>query len=189
MRSRQGDDMARLYLVRHGEAAAAWGQHDDPGLSPLGRKQAADAAYKLGALKPTRAITSPLLRCRETAAAFEMESGLAAVVEERVTEIPTPAGVEDRPAWLRQAMGGAWAALPGHADWRAALIAALLSLKEDTAVFTHFVAINVALGAATRSDAVTIFRPANCSITVFDTDGAHLRLVAQGDENAAVPVL
>ena len=181
--------MPRLYLVRHGEAAAAWGDHDDPGLSALGLKQAADAAMKLGVLKPAAAITSPLQRCRETAAAFEMESGLAARVEPGVTEIPTPPNTDNRQLWLRQAMQGAWTALPGHAAWRAQMIAALLSLKEDTAVFTHFVAINVALGAATANDAVTIFRPANCSISVFDSDGAVLRLVAQGDENAAVPVL
>lgn len=181
--------MARLYLVRHGEAAAAWGQHDDPGLSALGQKQAADTAYKLGVLKPARAITSPLQRCRETAAAFEMESGLSAIVEPRVTEIPTPADITDRPAWLRQAMSGEWRALPGHNDWRGQLVESLIALKEDTAVFTHFVAINVALGAATNNEAVTIFRPANCSISVFDTDGVRLKLVAQGDENAAVPVL
>ena len=38
--------MLKLYLVRHGEAAAAWGDHDDPGLSPLGQAQATDAAAK-----------------------------------------------------------------------------------------------------------------------------------------------
>jgi len=181
--------MARLYLIRHGQAAAGWGEHLDPGLSPLGQKQAADAAYKLGALKPTQAITSPLMRCRETSAAFEMESGLVANVEPRVTEIPTPAGIVDRQAWLREAMAGAWSALPGHAAWRRDLIASLTALKEDTAVFTHFVAINVAVGAATGDDAVTVFRPSYCSFTVFDTDGSRLKLVAKGDENPAVPVL
>ena len=30
-----------IYLVRHGEAAASWGDHPDPGLSELGQKQAA----------------------------------------------------------------------------------------------------------------------------------------------------
>jgi broad specificity phosphatase PhoE len=181
--------MPRLYLIRHGEASAAWGDHDDPGLSPLGLRQAADAAMKLGVLKPAQAVSSPLLRCRETAAAFEMETGLAPRIEAAVTEIPTPAGVGDRRAWLTQAMAGDWSALASHRDWRAALIATLLRLGRDTAVFTHFVAINVALGSALSSDAVTIFRPANCSITVFDSDHRTLKLIAQGDENAAVPVL
>lgn len=181
--------MPRLYLIRHGEAAAAWGEHDDPGLSALGVKQAADAAMKLAVLKPQQAITSPLQRCRETAAAFEMESGLSARVEPRVTEVPTPPGVADRRAWLQQAMAGDWSALPTHAEWRAALIAGLLGLGEDTAVFTHFVAINVALGAALANDAVTLFRPAHCSITTFDSDGRRLKLIAQGAENPAVAVL
>lgn len=181
--------MPRIYLIRHGEAAAAWGDHDDPGLSPLGLKQAADAAMKLGVLKPAHAISSPLARCRETAAAFEMESGLAARIVPAVTEIPTPEGTGDRRAWLQQAMSGTWSALSSHAAWRRALIETLAQLKEDTAVFTHFVAINVAVGAAEGADAVTLFRPANCSITTFDTDGKSLRLIARGEENAAVPVL
>ncbi len=181
--------MPRLYLIRHGEAAAAWGDHDDPGLSALGLKQAADAAMKLGVLKPKQAITSPLQRCRETAAAFEMESGLLARVEPRVTEVPTPDGVGERRVWLQGVMAGNWRDVPTHKGWREALIAGLLSLDQDTAVFTHFVAINVAVGAATGADAVTLFRPANCSITTFDSDGATLKLIARGDENAAVPVL
>jgi broad specificity phosphatase PhoE len=181
--------VARLYLIRHGEPAAVWGAHDDPGLSPLGARQSADAAMKLGVLKPAQAITSPLARCRETSAAFEMESGLIARVEPRVTEVPTPADVGDRPAWLRQAMAGAWSDLPSHASWRTDLIHALTSLDQDTAVFTHFVAINVALGAALGQDAVTLFRPGHCSISVFDTDGARLKLVAQGNEQASVTAL
>jgi len=181
--------MPRLYLIRHGEPAAAWGDHADPGLSPLGMKQAADAGMKLGVLKPAQAITSPLMRCRETSAAFEMESGLAARVEPRVTEVPTPDDAPDRQSWLRQAMLGAWTDLPGHAGWRADLIRALVALDRDTAVFTHFVAINVALGAALGQDAVTLFRPGHCSISVFDSDGVRLKLIAQGDEQAAVTAL
>jgi broad specificity phosphatase PhoE len=181
--------MARLYLIRHGEAAAAWGDHDDPGLSPLGLKQAADAAMKLGVLKPVRAITSPLQRCRETAAAFEMESGLTAAVEPNVSEIPTPRDVPNRSEWLRAAMTGTWSALPSHVPWRDTLIATLKAQREDTAIFTHFVAINVAVGACQGEDAVTLFTPANCSITVIDTDGKELKLIAQGAIAPAVQVL
>ncbi|MGE0045617.1 MAG: histidine phosphatase family protein, partial [Hyphomonadaceae bacterium] len=73
--------MPRLYLIRHAEPAATWGGSDpNPGLSELGRAQAADASWKLAALKPKRIVTSPLMRCRETAAALEMEMGLTAAV-------------------------------------------------------------------------------------------------------------
>lgn len=181
--------MPKIYLIRHGEAAAAWGDHDDPGLSPLGVKQAAHAAGLLQALKPALAWTSPLARCRETAAAFEMETGMAARVEEAVTEIPTPADVGDRQSWLRQTMAGTWQDAPGLLPWRRSLIETLIAAQEDVAVFTHFVAINVAVGAAQNSEAVTVFRPSNCSITTFTTDGKALTLLAQGDEAAAVRVL
>ena len=48
--------MARidLFLVRHGEAAAGYAEHRDPGLSPLGAEQAALAAQRLTALRATR---------------------------------------------------------------------------------------------------------------------------------------
>ena len=36
-----------IYLVRHGEAAAGWGDHPDPGLSALGQKQAKAVAVEL----------------------------------------------------------------------------------------------------------------------------------------------
>jgi probable phosphoglycerate mutase len=37
----------RCFLVRHGEAAAHWGEEEDPGLSALGRQQAERAAGEL----------------------------------------------------------------------------------------------------------------------------------------------
>ncbi len=177
--------MARLYLVRHGEAAAGWGDHDDPGLSALGAQQAAEAAAKLAVLAPKRALTSPLLRCRETAAAFEMESGLVALMEPAVREVPTPPGIADRRAWLRGVMSGRWSDMPSHAGWRAALIETLARQDTDAAIFTHYVAINVAVGACLGEDAVTLFAPANGSITVIDTDGARLHLVARGGDAAS----
>jgi len=36
-----------IFLVRHGEAAASWGESPDPGLSELGRRQAEVAAALL----------------------------------------------------------------------------------------------------------------------------------------------
>ncbi len=39
--------MAKIHLVRHGEAAAGFGTHKDPGLSELGQKQAESVAHLL----------------------------------------------------------------------------------------------------------------------------------------------
>ncbi len=63
-------------------------------------------------------------------------------------------------------MQGRWRTLPGDLQqWRHALIDRLLDIEEDSVVFCHFVAINVAVGAATADDRLVCFRPDNGSIT------------------------
>jgi broad specificity phosphatase PhoE len=182
--------MARIYLVRHGEPASGWGERDpDPGLSPLGLAQASHAAGVLRARGVSTAITSPLKRCVETAAAFEMETGIAAVRSDAVREIPTPADVADRRAWLAAVMAGKWPDHPGLEPFRGGVIAQLLALGEDTAVFSHYVAINAAVAAATDRDAVTVCKPAHASITVLTNDRGRLLLVEPGAETPAVDAL
>jgi broad specificity phosphatase PhoE len=67
-------------------------------------------------------------------------------------------------------------------DWRANLGQALIDIQQDTAIFSHYVAINAAVGFAEGKDQVMVFRPNNASITVFETDGQSLTLVSRGDE-------
>lgn len=182
--------MALLYLVRHGEPLSGWGDaNPDPGLSALGLAQAAHAAGVLRGRGVRVAIASPLLRCRETATAFEMETGSIAVVSDGVREVPTPDTVRDRQAWLASVMAGAWADHPELADFRTGVIAALLQPTKDVAVFSHYVAINAAVGAALGDDAVMVFKPAHASITVLSNDGGKLTLVERGAETAAVNAL
>ena len=69
-----------IFLIRHGEAAASWGDHPDPGLSDLGRGQAEAVSGILEKLGATSAISSPMQRCRETAQPFEARAGLTAKV-------------------------------------------------------------------------------------------------------------
>ena len=60
--------MALIYLVRHGEAAAQWSEDLDPGLSDLGRRQAADVGARLREIGPLALVSSPLARARESLA-------------------------------------------------------------------------------------------------------------------------
>ena len=65
--------MQTLFLIRHGKPAAVWGEaDDDPGLDDAGRAQAEAARDHLLSLpedqRPSRVVSSPLRRCRETAA-------------------------------------------------------------------------------------------------------------------------
>jgi broad specificity phosphatase PhoE len=162
--------MARLYLIRHGEPSGTWSDSRDPGLTPLGLQQAQAAAEQLRAFGPLDVISSPLRRARETAEPFAALRGVSPKIVEAIAEIPTPAGValDKRSEWLRGVMVGEWRAVePALQEWRAGVIAFLQSLPRDTAIFSHYVAINVAVAAARRDDRVTVFAPTHASITIL----------------------
>ena len=188
----------RTYMIRHGKPSATWGDHDDdPGLDETGQAQALAAAEALLALpatdRPTKVVSSPLRRCRETAQPFADALGVGLTIDPMVGEIPTPSTVshEDRGAWLRNAFAGRWPEIVGDLDydvWRRGVAKAVAGYP-GTAVFSHYVAINAAVSTAEGTDLVMGFRPDHCSIQTFEAgaDGA-LILIARGRE-AATQVL
>lgn len=174
-----------IFLIRHGEAAASWGDHPDPGLSDLGKGQAEAAAEILSKLGATTAVTSPMQRCRETAQPFEARAGLTARVVPEVSEISTPDRIEDRVSWLRELMAGTWTqAGPDLVAWRLKMSQTVSDLPDGVAVFSHFVAINALVGALEGDDRVTIFRPGHCSVTRLERRGGVLRVAEYGSESA-----
>lgn len=176
--------MARIYMVRHGQAAARYGQSADPGLDALGREQADAAAHRLAPLGPFAILSSPLARARETAAPLAKMWKADIVIEPAVAEIPSPdIELSKRPEWLGRIMAGSWRTVPPPLmQWREALLESLTLLSADTVIFSHYVALNVAFGAAVGDDRVTAFSPENCSITIFGTDGNRLTLIERGAE-------
>jgi broad specificity phosphatase PhoE len=177
--------MPRLYLIRHGRAAATFAEHADPGLDDVGRAQAEAVAAKLSTMPPVALMTSPLARTRETSLPLSRLWKRGVVIEPAVAEIPSPPGLglAERADWLRAFMSGSWrAATPVLAQWRESVIAALVAQRADMVVFSHFVAINVAVGAAERDERVTVFRPDNCSVTILDVNDGALTLVERGLE-------
>ena len=68
-------------------------------------------------------------------------------------------------------------------DWRNTLLDYVRGLEEDTVIFTHYVAINAVVGAATGSDAVLNMQPDNGSITIIENDKGTLTLIEKGAEN------
>jgi broad specificity phosphatase PhoE len=184
--------MPRLYLVRHAKPAAAWGDDPDPGLDALGAPQATAAAQHL-AQTLTRApvYTSPLRRCRETAQPLCDLWKCDATVLPSVAEIPSPPlDSAARREWLTTGMRGTWRELhdrapPGSIDylqWRRSVVDALLAMPHDCVIYTHYVAINVAAGAAQQREDVLCFQPDHASVTVLDADAQRLRLVELGRE-------
>lgn len=180
----------RLYLVRHGRPAATFTEAADAGLDPTGLVQAEAMADRLAPLGPLAVVTSPMRRTRETAAPLERRWGRAARVEAAVSELPSPGlPVMERAPWLRAVLARSWAELdPTLAHWRARVLATLTTLAEPTVVVTHFVAINVAVGAALDDDRVTTFSPDHCSVTVLEVEDGRLRLVERGAQAATVPI-
>ncbi len=176
--------MAKIYLVRHGKAAAGWGIEKDPGLDDLGRAQAQTAALTLAPLGPLHIITSPLSRARETSVPLAEIWQIEAGVEPRVGEIRSPSETPaDRVHWLKEVMIDQWPNLDRDLQqWRREVIEALVSVDTDTVVFTHYIAINAAVGHATEDDRVVCFRPDNASITILETNGNSLNLVKRGNE-------
>ena len=106
-------------------------------------------------------------------------------IEPAVAEIPSPDGVAmaDRIEWLRVAMRGTWVDLGGrYVEYRNQVVSTLTATRGDTVVFSHFVAINVAIGAATHDDRLVVRSLDNCSVTVVDVVDGALQLVESGHE-------
>lgn len=184
--------MSRIYMVRHGRAAAGWNVDPDPGLDELGRSQALAVAGQLSRLGPLDVVSSPLLRCQQTAFPLATAWNKNVAINPAVGEIPSPEGytLENRVEWLRAAMATTWSEVARdsgekYAEYRQAIANAVRSLASDTVIFSHFIAINAVIGAAIGDDRVLIHHLDNCSVSVFETDGdGGLRLLEVGGEDA-----
>ena len=179
--------MTRVYLVRHGRAAAGWDTDPDPGLDETGRSQARATADELARLSPMALFSSPLRRCRETASflidAWGRDHAELTIVDD-VREIPSPPGIPmgERVEWLRAAMAGCWADLGSpYTDFRDGVVRYVASRSTDSVIFSHFIAINAVIGSCIGDDRLVIDSLDNASITVVDVGPAgELRLVERG---------
>jgi phosphohistidine phosphatase len=107
----------RLIFVRHGIAEAAGSEYPDDGERPLsdrGRRRTKETALGFEWLKvvPTRIVTSPLLRARQTADI--LQGILAPEISLEICQHLAPGGEpEEALAWL-EAKGGEEIVLVGH---------------------------------------------------------------------------
>jgi broad specificity phosphatase PhoE len=160
-------------MVRHGQADAAWHESPDPGLSELGRQQALQAAQQMSHLDNIAIISSPLLRCQQTAQPFAEAKNTPIGIHTEVSEIPTPSYIafEERGPWLQQAMAGTWQELGQQfVDYKNDIGSFVKNLQHDTVIFSHFIAINAVIGFVTNKDQLMLARLDNCSITTFHID-------------------
>jgi broad specificity phosphatase PhoE len=136
-------------------------------------------------------FTSPMRRCRETAEPLAQLWFCEADLMPAVAEIPSPPlDLASRHDWLIAAMRGTWQQLHSDAPrdsidyllWRKQVLDALLAIDHDCVICTHFIALNVAIGAAQRRDDVVCFRPDYASVTVVDVENSRLRVIELGRE-------
>lgn len=186
--------MTTIYLVRHAKPMANWGEAIDPGLDTLGLQQANYAAKELQPLGPLDLYTSPLRRCMETAAPLAKLWHRDAMVFEQVAEIPSPPlSVQARQHWLGEAMQGTWSQLqanspvgsPDFLQWRRELLQSVQALRADSVIYSHYIAINVLVGAAQRHERVISFKPGHASVTILKVSPHDISIVKVGDEAAA----
>ena len=166
------------------------GPRSDPDLDELGRAQATAAADRfesLAAPEPLAVITSPLQRCRRTAAALVRSVG-GSPLGSRPRSPRSPRPKASR--WWSGSSGcGPRRSEPGPSSASRTPRFATASSRasgrsiDDTVVFSHFVAINAVIGACVGDDRLVIRRLDNCSITVVDVEAdGRLTLVEGGHE-------
>jgi broad specificity phosphatase PhoE len=179
--------MARIYMVRHGRASAGWDTALDPELDELGQAQAGELADQLQLLQLGNIITSPLLRCQQTAEPLGLKWNVAPQVFTEVSEIPSPNGVamSDRIVWLRQAMQGTWSDLGSdYVAYRDCITDFVRGIQKDTVIFSHFIAINAVIGGVLGDDRLVIRSLDNCSVTIFERDTTGNLSLLQGGHEA-----
>lgn len=178
-----------IFLVRHGEAAASWGESPDPGLSELGWQQARETAVQLRPQvnRETLLLSSPLLRARQTADPLASLLGMAVAEADVFREVPAPVPMAQRQAWLRQFMQQSWG---GQSDeliaWRASAVAQLSTLEQAAVVFTHFLVINAIVGFVLNDARTLCFSPATGSVTRLRLVDSKLELIELGRQMATI---
>ena len=187
--------MIKVYLIRHGEAIDGWTSLD-PGLSKIGKKQAEELKLilKEKLTNDTNIISSPLLRCQETANISVKDSKKKIIINGVFRELPSP--IEDldkRVKWLKRVLPLYWEDLEQDIEsklsginyhlWRERIISKILSFKNDTIIFTHFVVINNIIGKIMSSNKIVNFYPENCSITEIGIENNKLELINLGNSS------
>ena len=178
---------ALLHFVRHGRAVAGWDDSLDPALDDRGRAQAEAVAARFAPTAPVELVSSPMRRCRETAAPLAARWGSVVRIEPDFGEIPSPLDVPvtARTGWLRGAMAGTWSELgERYIAFRDGVLDAARAQAErgSAVVFSHFVAINALLGAVLGDDRVLLRKLDNCSVTTIAAEHGVLRVVEHGTE-------
>jgi len=209
----QRESAAELFIVRHGDAIPdkdeiiPSGIYDDLPLSKLGREQAEDLAERLSKLRFDAIYSSPLRRCRQTAAPLAQRLGMTSIIVEGIKEIrlgnirPLPEDDKDLAA-LSQALGerqhdivriagevGHWDVIPNSEPsqaFRGRVVEALDEIAnrhigQRVVAFAHGGVVNAYAAETLGLERDFFFPAANTSITVIRVAGKQRVLYIMND--------
>ena len=181
--------MTAVWLVRHGEASASWGEHSNPGLSEKGLLEAEAAATQLLSVVPqdVALVSSPKARAQETGAPLAARLNRGVVINDAFQEIQAPVPLEERQVWLQGFMRQTWDE-QGESlwRWREGITSALQELVEPTVIFTHFLVINTVVAHCRQASKTVQCWPDNGSIRAFELRDGAIELVGLGRQMTSV---
>ena len=176
--------MTDIWLVRHGEAAAAFDQNTDPPLSDLGREQAAVSAHSLSRCVPDDAqlLSSPKLRAMQTGEPFAGLRERVLNIDRRFIELPSPGKLSERKEWIQRVLKGQWSELPESVhNWQRDIVEAIHGLQSPTVIFSHFLVINTVAAHMSGRDDVIQCVPANGSVHHLRVEGERWHWIERGE--------
>lgn len=178
--------MARLYVVRNARTEEGTGFVENPGLDEVGRVQAEAVASLLGSRPRMPILCSPQRRALETVQPLAQAWFATPVIDESVSLMPLPDPQScNLLKWLTDFMRQRWPEAPeAQQHWRAKCLDTLTHIDRDTVVVSHFIVVNMIVGAALDDTRVTVFQPDNGSITILDIADGRLSLVERGRQAA-----
>ena len=173
-----------IYLIRHGEAKAAWDEDPNPGLSKKGEQQSKCLINEISSDLPSgfEVISSPLMRAQETALPLKEELGFKLGINNTFAEIPSPGiSLSERRDWLRGVFSKEVKELEEpQLKWRNSIIQSIKLIQNDTIIFTHFMVINCVVGWISNSRKFVSFHPDNCSITKIKRINGNFEILNLG---------
>ena len=169
--------MIDLWVVRHGEPLSNWGQETDPGLSPLGKVQAASILDRLPDLQCQNIVSSPKMRAQETAGPLLTNTSNTLSIQNAIRELPSNNIPSDqRPEWLQRTLRSNWSEVDSEIDlWRKQIWLWAMRLTQPTIAFSHFVVINALKSFDNPAGPVTQLLPDHASINHFQVNDSCIR--------------
>ena len=159
----------KIFLVRHGEASAAWNEDPDPDLSETGKQQSKILVKEISTEldQNLNVISSPLLRALNTAKPLQEKIHNKLVIDSTFAEIPSPGiPLSKRREWLRSIFNANIDELEEpQLEWRKTIIDSIKLIDNHTIIFSHFMVINCIVGWIRKSEKFVSFFPDNCSVT------------------------